>query len=349
MSIRHSVLQLFVAALALVGMVVPAPAQDAVAQFYQGKQIRLLIGSSAGGGYDTYARAIARYLPKYIPGNPTIVPVNMPGAGSKAATSNLYAVAPKDGTVIGAIFPGAIMEPLLGTKGPVKYDPKKLIYLGSATRDVYLCIARTDSPVKSFNDVLSKELTVGSSAAGASTHDFPALLDNVVGAKFKVVSGYPGSHEILLAIEKNEVQGVCGVAWPSITAQHMRWLTENFAKIIVQESAVGHPEMNKMGVPLAVSFAKTPEQRQILELVYSQTTFGRPYALPPDVPADRVAALRKAFFAVLSDKDLLADATRMHLDISPLHGEEMQALIGKLYSTPPELVQKAKAALVYHK
>jgi hypothetical protein len=129
----------------------------------------------------------------------------------------------------------------------------------------------------------------------------------------------------------------------------MRWLTDKFAKIIVQESAVGHPEMNKMGVPLAVKFAKTPEQRQILELVYSQTTFGRPYALPPGVPADRVAALRKAFFSVLSDKGLLADAKRIHLDISPLHGDEMQALITKIYSSPPELVAKAKAALVYKK
>lgn len=349
MSIGRSVLRLSMAVLALSAMAGTASAQDAVAQFYQGKQIRLLIGSSAGGGYDTYARTIARYLPKYIPGHPAVIPTNMPGAGSKAATSNLYTVAPKDGTVIGAIFPGAIMQPLLGLKGHVNYDPKKLVYLGSATRDVYLCIARTDAPVKSFKDVLSKELTVGASAVGASTHDFPALLDNVLGAKFKVVSGYPGSHEILLAIEKNEVQGVCGVAWPSIAAQHMRWLTEKFAQIIVQESAVGHPEMNKMHVPLAVDFAKTPEQRQILELVYSQTTFGRPYALPPDVPADRVAALRKAFFEVLSDKDLLADAQRMHLDISPLHGDEMQALITKIYATPPALVQKAKDALVYRK
>jgi tripartite-type tricarboxylate transporter receptor subunit TctC len=323
----------------------PVSAQDAIAQFYKGNTIRLIIGSSAGGGYDTYGRLIARFLGKYIPGNPTILPVNMPGAGSRTAAYYVYSVAPKDGTVIGAIFPGAIMEPLLGDKARVKHDPQKLIYLGSATRDVYLCFTRTDAAVKSFKDVLTTPLTVGGTAPGASTHDFPTMLDNVLGAKFKVISGYPGSHEVMLAMEKGEVSGICGGSWSSIASHYSAWIEKGFAKPLVQESAIGHPAMKKMGVPLAVDFAKTAEERKILELVYSQTIFGRPYVLAPGTQPDRVAVLRKAFTAALQDQELLAAAEKMRIDIDPVSGEELQSLIEKIYATPPALVARAKAAL----
>jgi tripartite-type tricarboxylate transporter receptor subunit TctC len=328
---------------------VPVFAQDSVAQFYKGNTIRLVIGSSAGGGYDTYGRLIARYMSQYIPGNPTILPVNMPGAGSRTAAFYVYGVAPKDGTVIGAIFPGAIMEPLLGDKSRVKHDPQKLVYLGTATRDVYLCLGRTDAEAKSFTDVLTAPITVGGTAPGASTHDFPVMLDNILGAKFKVVSGYKGSHEIMLAIEKNEVQGACGISWPTVATHFSSWIEKKFALPLVQESARSHPAMAKLGVPLAVDFAKTPEDRKILELVYSQTIFGRPYVLAPETPPERIAALRKAFMATLADKQLLADAAKMHVDIDPVPGEELQSLIAKIYATPPALVERAKAALVEHK
>jgi tripartite-type tricarboxylate transporter receptor subunit TctC len=328
---------------------VPVFAQDSVAQFYKGNTIRLVIGSSAGGGYDTYGRLIARYMSQYIPGNPTILPVNMPGAGSRTAAFYVYGVAPKDGTVIGAIFPGAIMEPLLGDKSRVKHDPQKFVYLGTATRDVYLCLGRTDAEAKSFTDVLTAPITVGGTAPGASTHDFPVMLDNILGAKFKVVSGYKGSHEIMLAIEKNEVQGACGISWPTVATHFSSWIEKKFALPLVQESARSHPAMAKLGVPLAVDFAKTPEDRKILELVYSQTIFGRPYVLAPETPPERIAALRKAFMATLADKQLLADAAKMHVDIDPVPGEELQSLIAKIYATPPALVERAKAALVEHK
>lgn len=188
---------------------------------------------------------------------------------------------------------------------------------------------------------------MGASAEGASTRDFPSLLKNLLGVKFKIVAGYPGTREINLAMEKGEVQGACGETWSSVAATYPAWFRDKLVKPLVQESNVGYPELDRMGVPLSKEFAKTPEQKQILDLVYSQTTFGRPYVVAPGVPQERVEALRKAFMAAMTDSDLVAEAKRINLDIAPIPGEELQTLIAKLYATPQDVVDKAKAALVY--
>jgi len=334
-------------ALLLILSATPAVAQDAVAQFFQGKQIRLVIGSSAGGGYDTYARLIARHMSKYIPGNPTIVPNNMPGAASNAAAAHLYNVAPKDGTVIGALQTAAVLDPLFGDRARMQHDASKFVYLGSATIDYYICIARADAAVKSFPDLLNTELVVGASQPGTSTRDFPALLNSMVGTKYRIVSGYPGTREITLAIEKGEVQGLCGFSWSSLTAQHPDWLKTGFIRVLAQEHDKGHPALNKMGVPLTVDFAKTPENRAIMELIYSSETFGRPYMMAPGVPADRVAALRKAFMQTLKDDQAAAEAQRIGLDLDPISGEELQALAEKIYATPAPIIERAKQAVMY--
>jgi len=328
------------------GARVPAAAQDQVEQFFRGKSINLYIGSSAGGGYDTYARVLARHFGKYIPGHPAIVPQNMPGAASNKLSGFIYSVAPKDGTAIGAIFPGAVLAPLLGDVA-LQHDPSKLIYLGSANSDVYTCVARTDVPVKTFQDAFTREVIVGASNEGGTTRDLPALSNNVLGTKFRVVSGYAGTKEISLALERKEVDGLCGFGWASINASYPHWLTHNVVRILVQENARGHPDLNRMGVPLAVSFAKTDDDRQVLELVYSQAIFGRPFMLPPGVPADRVAALRKAFMGAFADAELLAEAAKMKLDIEALSGEEVQALVTKAFSLPPRITEGAKQALIY--
>lgn len=323
-----------------------ACAQDAVEQFYRGKAISIYIGSSAGGGYDTYARAVARHMGKYIPGHPAIISQNMPGAGGNKAAGYVYSVAPKDGTAIGAIFPGNILAPLLGD-APVQHDPQKSIYLGSANSDVYTCVARTDSPIQSFKDVLSTEMIVGASNEGGTTRDLPAMSNNILGAKFRVVTGYSGTREIMLAVERKEIHGLCGYGYTSLLTVTPRWLPDKVVRIIVQENAKGLPELNKQGIPRTVDFAKTPEDRQVLELVYSQAVFGRPYVLPPGVPAERVAALRKAFVAALNDPALLAEAKKMKLDIAALSGEEVQTMVGQLYAMPKQVVERAKQALVY--
>ena len=202
-------------------MAAPVRAQDAVASFYAGRQVSLYIGSTPGGGYDSYARLIARHLGEHIPGHPTVVPVNMPGAGSNKLAYFIYAVAPKDGTAIGAIFPGAVMEPLIGDK-KVADDPQQLVYLGSATREVNVCVVRADAAVKSFKDALTHEARLAASAEGGSTRDFALLLNSVLGTKFKLVLGYPGSREMMLAIERGEVEGQCGIAVSSLADRRAR-------------------------------------------------------------------------------------------------------------------------------
>jgi tripartite-type tricarboxylate transporter receptor subunit TctC len=326
-------------------------AQDAVAQFYKGRQITVIVGSPPGGGFDIYARLLARHLPKYVPGNPGVIVSNMPGAASNTAAAHLFNVAPKDGTVIGALQNSAVLDALfdslLGESRRLRHDATKFTHLGSATTDHYVCIARADAPVKSFKDVLAQELIIGSSQPGTSTRDYPAMLNNLTGAKIRQVGGYPGTREILLAIEKNEVQGLCGFSWSSFKAQRPDWVKSGFVRVIVQEHDKGHPEIFKLGAPVAVDFAKTPEARQIMELVYSAETFGRPYMLAPDVPAERVAALRKAFMDTMRDKDLNAEAERIGLAIDPIPGEELQALAAKVFATPTAFVEKTKKALEY--
>ncbi|MFL6799042.1 MAG: Bug family tripartite tricarboxylate transporter substrate binding protein [Xanthobacteraceae bacterium] len=323
-----------------------AAAQEPVAQFYRGKQITVVVGSSAGGGYDIYARLLARHMSKHIPGNPTIVITNMPGAASTAAAAYVYNTAPKDGTVIGALQNTAIVDALLDEAKRVRFDASKFVYLGSATTDYYVCIARTDAPVKSFIQLQERKLVIGASQPGTSTRDFPVLLNNLTGAKFRIVTGYPGTREITLAIEKGEVQGLCGFSWSSLVAQRPDWIQNGFIRVLVQEHAKGHSAVNRMGVPLAVDFAKGEDERRILELFYSSEVFGRPYMMPPGMPEQRITALRAAFMATMRDPDLTAEAQRIGLDVDPISGEELQTLAERIYASPAPLIAKARQALV---
>jgi tripartite-type tricarboxylate transporter receptor subunit TctC len=322
-------------------------AEDAVAQFYKGQTVTIIIGSSAGGGYDLYGRIIARYLGKHIPGSPTVTVRNMPGAASNVAAAHVYGVAPKDGTVIGAIFMGAVVEPLFGSKARATHDTSRFNYIGNANRDTYMCIVRGDAPVKTFADVFDHELIMGGTAEGASTRDFPVVLKNLLGVKFKIVSGYAGSREINLAIERGEVQGGCGQTWSSVAATYPAWFRDGTVKVLAQEDVEGHPDLNRQGVPRTLDFATSAEQRAILELIYSQTRFGRPYVVAPDVPADRVAALRQAFMATMRDPELVAEAEKIKLDIFAISGEELQTLVARLYATPAHIIDKARQALLF--
>ncbi|MDB5568854.1 MAG: efflux transporter protein [Hyphomicrobiales bacterium] len=322
-----------------------AAAQEDAASFYKGRNVSILVGSSPGGGYDLYARMLSRHMGKHLPGAPTFVVSNMPGAGGNVAAAHVANVAPKDGSVIGAIFMGTVVEPLFTTTKRPTHHPTKFNYIGSANTDYYVCLVRGDAPVKTFSDLFDKELVVGASAGGASTRDFALLLKNVLGAKLKIVAGYPGTREINLAIEKGEVQGGCGQSWSSVAAIYQTAFAEGRVKALVQEDATGYPELNKQGVPLARQFAKTDEQRQILDLVYSQTFFSRPYVVAQEVPADRVAALRKAFMDTLKDPELVAEASKMKVDADPVSGEDLQKKVVEIFATPADIVEKARAAI----
>ena len=341
---------LFIILIAGIG-IPPANAQGSVADFYRGRQVTVIVGSSAGGGYDIYARLLARHMAKHIPGSPALTVANMAGAGSNAAAAHIYNVAPKDGTVIGALQNSAVLDALfdvlLGDTRRLRHDASKFIHLGSATIDHYVCIARADAPVTSFKDLLNRELIIGASQPGTSTRDYPAMLNNMTGSKIRLVSGYPGTREITLAIEKDEVKGLCGFSWSSLRAQRPAWLSSGFIRVLVQEHDKGHTDINKMGVPLAVDFAKTPENRRVMELVYSSETFGRPYMMAPGVPPDRVAALRAAFMQTMHDPDLLVEAQKIGIEIDPISGEELQALSEQIFATPVAVVEKAKQAMEY--
>ena len=320
-----------------------ARAQDA-AGFYRGKTVTMIIASAAGGGFDAYGRLVARHIGAHIPGNPNVIPQNMPGAAGANAAYYVVNVAPKEGTVIGAIHPGNIIEPVLGDKRKVRFDPSAFQYIGNANTDVYICVTRADAPAKSFAEALNTELVMGSGGEAASTKDFPVMLTNVLGAKFKMVLGYSGNREVQLAIEKGEIHGECGAGWSSVLSAHPDWFANKFARVLVQEASVGHPDLDRMGVPKTVDFAKTPEQRAVLDLVYAQEQFGRPYIMAPETPAERVSTMRKAFMDTFHDPAFLAEAARMNLDVSPTSGEETQALVRKVFATPPDIVERAKQA-----
>ena len=239
-----------------------------------------------------------------------------------------------------------MVQPLVSDQS-VPHDPSKFIMLGSGSYSVYLCLIRSDAPAKSFQEMLTTEVIIGTSGEGATLREMPVLLINLLGAKLHLVSGYAGSREVLMAIERNEVHGICGMGWSSISMQQREWIRNGTLRIIAQEDLKGHPELNKMGVPLTLSFAKNEEDRQVMEMIYSQNLFGRPYVLPAEVPAERVAALRKAFMTALQDKDLVAEAERAGFDLGPMSGEDLQVLIAKLYALPPKVIERAKQSLIY--
>jgi tripartite-type tricarboxylate transporter receptor subunit TctC len=345
-------LQAMIAVAALVRATAPADAQgtDPIADFYRGKSIRFVIGAISGGGNDTYARLVGRHLGRQIPGQPAIVPVNMPGASGHISDAHIYNVAAKDGTVIGSTAPGVITDPLWAGdagKGKFKYDPARFFHLGSAQIATYNCYLRSDAPVKKFEDAFTTEVILGAAQEGGSTRDAPVLLNNVLGTRFRVITGYPGTREILVAMERNEVQGVCGMGWDAMVSQRPQWLSQGFIRVLVQESIAGMPLFDKLGVPKSIDFAKTGEQREVIALAYAQQAFGRPYLLPPGTPPERVAALRKAFMAATSDPEMLAEARKMRVEVRPLSGEDMQALVTKIYATPRAIVERTRAALVY--
>jgi tripartite-type tricarboxylate transporter receptor subunit TctC len=275
-----------------------------------------------------------------------VVVTNMPGAASNVAAAHIYNIAPKDGTFMGALFMGAVVDPLFREQTRPTHDATKFNYIGNANKDTHTCLVRADAGIGSFQDLFDKEIIMGATAEGSPTRDFATMLRNVLGVKFKIVGGYPGSREVGLALERGEVQGSCGQTWSSISTIRPEWFKEGGEmKVLVQEDNIGHPDLNKLGVPLAPSFAKAPEQKDVLELFYSQTVFGRPYVVAPEVPKERVEALRNAFTQAMHDPDLVAEAQRLNVDILPTSGREMQDKIAQMYAAPADRVEKARRAL----
>lgn len=314
--------------------------------FYTGKKIDFIVGSAAGGGYGVYAALLARFLGRHIPGNPQVVPRLMDGAGSLTAANQLYTRSPNDGTAMGALFTGAIVEPLIGDRDKARYDSRRFGYVGSANRETSACFARQDAGFKTWADAFDKTLIIGAAGWTSSIRQFPAVLNEILGTKFKIIAGYPGSKQSVLAVDKGEVQGVCGMQWSSFAPAYGNWVKSGKVTVFGQISAPpGNPELNAIGVQNLFDVVKNPDDMQILETIFNQQEFGRPYMTPPEVPADRLEALRDAFDATMKDPDFLAQAAVEKLPIDPMRGRDVQAAVDKLYTVPERLVERARKAL----
>ena len=317
-----------------------APTQDPVAAFYQGKTVRLIVGYTAGGGYDTYARTLAAHIGRHIPGNPTVIVENMAGAGSIKALNYIYTAAPKDGTVFGTFGRGLPEAELRGDEG-VQFKARELNWLGSLNEEVSVCVVRSDSPVKTFEDAQKQTVTVGATGPNDDTGFFPRVLNALAGTKFDIKIGYPGGNDVLLALERGEVQGRCGWSWSSVVSTRKQWIDTKYVTILTQMSLNKHPDIPKE-VPLATEFVKDPNDKLILEVIFARQAIGRPYAAPPGIPAERVKALQDAFEKTYKDPAFLADAAKAKQEINARNAAEVKQVIDKIFSTPAAQVARLK-------
>ena len=314
---------------------------QSVADFYRGKNVAVAIAFSPGGGYDLYARTLARHMGKYIPGNPVLVPQNMPGAGGLRVAQYYSQAAPKDGLTFGTFTRMAGIAPLFDSTQ--KYDASKLTWLGAITDSVSVCVTWHTSPVKNWKDFLEKPVTLGGTGPSGELDIFTNLYKNVFGADIKLVSGYPGTAEIMLAMERGELDGVCGIDWTSIKAQRQRWIKEKQINVIAQ--AAFHKDPDLPQVPLIMELTKDPEKLQILKLFVSAHEFARPYAAPPDIPSDRAAALIRAFEATMKDEGFLADTAKHQMEVAPVSGTKLAEMLAELYKTPEAILAKARSLI----
>jgi tripartite-type tricarboxylate transporter receptor subunit TctC len=322
--------------------VTPAAAQQDVADFYKGKTVRIVVGIAVGSGYDVTARALQRHFGKHIPGNPTVIVQNQPGAGSMTMVNQLYANGPFDGTVIGAPFNGLPTTPLLQPTG-VRFDPVKMIWIGSTNRETQVTYMWHTAPVKSFTDIATTEVVTGAQAPGTTQFDYPMLANAVFNYKFKVVTGYKSSQDIHLAMERGEIHGNGATNWTTLLSLNGEWVRDKKVKVLAQWALRKHPDLGD--VPMVLDLAKTEADRAALELLIARLEYGRPYFVPPGVPSDRVQALRRAFDATMKDKEFLADAVKFKLEIDPLTGEQVQEVIARVIKTPEPVAARVRKAL----
>lgn len=309
-----------------------------MADFYRGKVVEIDVGTGIGGGYDANARLAARHLGRFIPGNPTIIVKNVAGGGGLTAANLLYNVARRDGTILGTFSNSMITEPLLGA-GQARFDPAKFIWLGSASREDGICVAEKSSGVRSWSDLLREELYVGTAAPGTTTYMYPIMLKNMFGARFKPVFGYPDAGQIALAIERGEVQSVCQT-YSSLKVQRGAWLRDRTVNPLVALGLARIPDLPDL--PSVMEFAKTVQQQEVLKLILAPTLAGRPFMLPPDVPADRANALGEAFMAMTKDSRFLEDASRLKMDIEPVSGDEIGNVVKQIYALSPDVITETK-------
>jgi len=319
----------------------PVQAQEDVAAFFKGKTLRLVVGIGVGSGYDINARLLARYMARHIPGEPAIIVQNQPGAGSLTMTNALYNTGPFDGTAIGASFNGMPTTPLLQPTG-VRFDPVKLNWLGSTNRETQAMYVWHSAPAQVLADARSKEIVMGAQAPGSTQFDYPVLANRMFGFKFKVVTGYESTPKIHLAMESGEVHGTIA-NWSTLKAINPGWIAEKKIRILAQWALTKNPELTD--VPMFLDQARTDAERAALELMLARLEYGRPFFLPPNVPPARVEALRRAFDATMKDPAYLAEADKLKIDVDPISGADVAALVERVSRTSPDTVARVRAAM----
>jgi tripartite-type tricarboxylate transporter receptor subunit TctC len=331
------------AALLLAAATSPASTHaQTVEEFYKSKSITMLVGSGAGGGYDTYARIFVRHMARYVPGNPTIIAKNMPAAAGLAAANTLYTTADKDGSTIAAFTNGSAMEPLFGNAS-ARYEAQKFNWLGSIGKLQNVCATWHQSPIKTIAAARAREVIVAAAGATSNTAIVPRTLNALIDTKFKVIAGYDTGAGLTLSIERGEAEGICGLSWSTMKASRPHWIRDKLLNVIVQMGLQKLPDLPE--VPSALDLVTDAENRQVLELILIRQEAGRPFAAPPGVPPERLAALRRAFDATLGDAEFRSDAAKAQLEVEPLTADEIDRLLATAYSAPKPIVQKA-AALV---
>jgi tripartite-type tricarboxylate transporter receptor subunit TctC len=301
-----------------------------------GKSVQMIIGFGAGGGYDLWGRTVGRHIGRHLPGNPTVIPQNMPGAGSYAAANYIFNVAPKDGSVLGIIARDAALGPLSGAAG-ARFDPLRLSWIGTPTKETNVCIAYHTAVVKTMQDLLSKPLILGDTGPGTGTRSYPKALNELIGTKFKLVGGFPASSDVFLAMERGEVEGICE-SLDSIKIRRPNWIPEKKIAILFQGGEAPNPELKD--VPFVLDFARNAAERQAIEFLYAGQGIGRPFVAPPALPPERLKMLREAFNAAMRDADFVAEAQKSKLEVEPETGEHLAALLAKIYATPRPIVDK---------
>jgi tripartite-type tricarboxylate transporter receptor subunit TctC len=331
---------LFASLLASVMAAVTTPVK-AQADFPAGKSVQMIIGFGPGGGYDLWARTVGRHIGGYLPGNPTVIAQNMPGAGSYTAASYIFNIAPRDGTVLGIIARDAALGPLSGAAG-ARFDPTKLSWIGTPAKETSVCIAYHTAQVKTVQDLFDRQLIVGDTGPGTGTRSYPKVLSELLGMKFKLVGGFPASSDVFLAMERGEVEGICE-SLDSIKIRRPDWIATKKISILFQGGAEPNPEIT--GVPFVLDLARSGEQKQALEFLYAGQGIGRPFVAPPELSAERLKMLRDAFNATMKDADFIADAKKSKLELEPEDGEHLAALIMKIYATPKPIVDRVTALI----
>jgi tripartite-type tricarboxylate transporter receptor subunit TctC len=310
----------------------PGPSlAESVEEFYRGKRLTIYVGSSTGGGTDLYGRVVARYIGNHMPGQPLVTVVNMPGANGLVLANQLYRSLPKDGTAIGTFDRSAALHSIWANP-KAQFVATKLNWIGSANIDTSLCVTWHTSGIDTLEKFMTRDVVLGSTAVYHAN-----LLNSLFGAKLKQVRGYPGGNDVLLALERGEVQGRCNWSWSSIIGTRPEWVRDKKINLLLQFADEKHPDLPN--VPLVTELVKTEQQRQMLDLILSTQTMARPFAAPPDVPAERVSAMRKAFMAAASDPEFVAAANAQQIEVSPVSGERIQAMLAKLSKTPKDVIR----------